>query len=59
MWLDGTLDRKALQEKLWGFLESRRASALPDGDEPAARRDLEISLEQNLEKLGRLGLLVG
>jgi hypothetical protein len=59
MWLDGTLDRKALLEKLWGFLESRRASALPDGDEPAARRDLETSLEQNLEKLGRLGLLVG
>ena len=58
-WLDGTLDRKALLEKLWGFLESKKARALPDGDESAARRELEANLENNLEKLARLGLLAG
>jgi hypothetical protein len=58
-WLDGTLDRKALLEKLWGFLESKKALDLPDGDESAARRELETNLEKNLEKLARLGLLAG
>ena len=58
-WLDGTLERKALLEKLWGFLESKKALALPDGDESAARRELETNLEKNLEKLARLGLLAG
>ena len=57
-WLDGTLDRKALLDKLWAFLQSKKALALPDGDESAARRELEANLERNLGKLVRLGLLV-
>jgi SAM-dependent methyltransferase len=58
-WLDGTLDRTALVEKLWHFLKSKDALVLPDGDEQAARRELEANLEKNLEKLARLGLLAG
>ena len=56
--LDGTLDRKALLEKLWRLLESRNALVIPHGDESAARRELQLKLEENLEKLARLGLLV-
>ena len=58
-WLDGTLDRQALLEKLWLFLKSRNALVTPEGGEAAARRELEVKLEQNLAKLARLGLLVG
>jgi len=57
-WLDGTLDRKALLGNLWAFLQSKNALTLPDGDESAARRELEANLERNLGKLVRLGLLV-
>lgn len=57
-WLDGTLDRKALLEKIWQLLKSKEALILPDGNENAARQDLATKLEQNLEKLARLGLLV-
>ena len=59
IWLDGTLDRAALLEKLWIFLKSKDALVLPDGDERAARRELEANLEKNLEKLAQLGLLIG
>jgi hypothetical protein len=58
-WLDGTRDRAALLEKLWRFLKSKDALVLPDGDEQAARSELEANLEKNLEKLARLGLLAG
>lgn len=58
-WLDGTRDRAALLEKLWLFLKSKDALVLPDGDEQAARSELEANLEKNLEKLARLGLLAG
>ncbi len=58
-WLDGTLDRKALLERIWILLESKKALVIPNGDETAARRAIELSLENNLEKLARLGLLVG
>ncbi|PYJ79720.1 MAG: hypothetical protein DME22_25055 [Verrucomicrobia bacterium] len=58
-WLDGTLDRKALLERVWFLLESKKALVVPNGDETAARREIELSLENNLEKLARLGLLVG
>jgi SAM-dependent methyltransferase len=58
-WLDGTLDRKALLEKLWGFLKAKNALIVPNGDEAAARREIELNLEQNLQKLARCGLLMG
>src|SRR5439155_21852210 len=50
-WLDGTLDRKALLEKLWFLLESNKALVIPNGDETAARREIELGLQNNLEKL--------
>jgi hypothetical protein len=59
MWLDGTLDRKALLEKVWELLKSRDALVLPDGNEAAARQELEQKLEKNLAQLARLGLLAG
>jgi SAM-dependent methyltransferase len=59
IWLDGTLDRKALLVKLWDLLKSKDALILPDGNETAARQELEQKLEQNLQKLAGLGLLVG
>jgi SAM-dependent methyltransferase len=58
-WLDGTQDRDALLEKLWLLLKSRNALVIPDGNELAARRAIESKLEENLEKLARLGLLTG
>ncbi|MEY2429878.1 MAG: hypothetical protein QOJ40_2763 [Verrucomicrobiota bacterium] len=59
LWLDGTQDRKALVEKIWQLLESRKALVVPEGNETAAREDLAAKLEKNLEKLAGLGLLVG
>ena len=56
--LDGTLDHAALVDKLWAFLKSKNALVIPNGDESAAHRDLETKLEENLEKLARMGLLV-
>jgi SAM-dependent methyltransferase/methyltransferase-like protein len=58
-WLDGTQDRQALSERLWLLMKAKGALVLPEGGEPVARQELERSLEQNLEKLARLGLLVG
>ena len=58
-WLDGTLDRKGIMNKLWRLLESKNALVIPDGDETTARREVEQQLERNLWKLARLGLLVG
>ena len=57
-WLDGTLDRKALLDKLWLLLKSKDALVVPNGDETAARHELRLRLEENLEKLATLGLLV-
>ena len=57
-WLDGTLERSELLEKLWMLLKSKNALRIPDGDEGAARRQLQLDLETNLSKLARLGLLV-
>ena len=56
-WLDGTADRKALVEKLWRFLEKRKALVV-DGDVESTRKALEAQLDLNLEKLARMGLLV-
>ena len=57
--LDGTLDRPALLEKLWQLLKSKNALNVQDHDESALRQKVAVDLEQNLEKLARLGLLVG
>jgi len=57
-WLDGTLDRQELLEKLWLLLKSKNALRIPDGDEAAARRQLQSELETNLAKLAKLGLLI-
>lgn len=56
--LDGSLDRKALLERLWLLLKSKDALIIRDGDESAARHELEHKLEGNLGTLARLGLLV-
>jgi hypothetical protein len=56
--LDGTADRPMLLNKLWHLLKSKNALEVPDGDEAQARRNLEVELEKNLQKLARLGLLV-
>ncbi len=58
LWLDGTLDRRALLAKIWGLLKSRGAIAAAPEAEAAARREIEAKLEENLRKLARLGLLV-
>jgi methyltransferase-like protein/2-polyprenyl-3-methyl-5-hydroxy-6-metoxy-1,4-benzoquinol methylase len=58
-WLDGTLNRTALLGRLWDLLKSKNALSLPGGDELAARKELEIKLEENLRKLAKMGLLVG
>jgi len=58
-WLDGTADRTALLEKLWTFLEEKKALVIAGGDAQSARKDLEAQLDLNLEKLVRMGLLVG
>jgi hypothetical protein len=57
--LDGTRDHAALAEEIWRALKSKGALVLPDGDESAARRTIEVELEKNLEKLARMGLLAG
>jgi hypothetical protein len=57
-WLDGTLDRKMLLEKVWQLTNSGKMPVAAGGNDAAARSDLEFKLEQNLEKLARLGLLV-
>lgn len=56
--LDGTVDRVALREKLWQLLKAKNALVISNGDEAAARRKVESDLDENLEKLARLGLLV-
>jgi methyltransferase-like protein/2-polyprenyl-3-methyl-5-hydroxy-6-metoxy-1,4-benzoquinol methylase len=56
--LDGTLDRKALLEKLWLWLRAKDALVLADGNEAAARTRLGQEMENNLIKLARMGLLV-
>jgi hypothetical protein len=55
--LDGTLDRNALLEKLWQLLKSINALNHQGHDETILRRKVQTDLENNLEKLARLGLL--
>lgn len=56
--LDGTLERPALQEKVWEFLKSRKALVAGAESKPGARQELETKLEENLGKLAQLGLLL-
>ena len=56
-WLDGTQERPALVEKIWALLKSRNALEAGAGGEPATRKEIESKLEENLQKLARLGLL--
>jgi SAM-dependent methyltransferase/methyltransferase-like protein len=57
-WLDGTLNRDELREKLWLLLQSKNALRVQEGDEAAARRQLQVDLDANLAKLAKLGLLI-
>jgi SAM-dependent methyltransferase/methyltransferase-like protein len=57
--LDGTRDHAALADEICRVLKSKNALVVPNGDEAAARRTIEIELEKNLEKLARMGLLAG
>jgi methyltransferase-like protein/ubiquinone/menaquinone biosynthesis C-methylase UbiE len=57
-WLDGTADRESLRERLWNFLNDKKAVTIVDGDIAGARKKVEAELETNLEKLARMGLLV-
>ncbi|MBI5384626.1 MAG: class I SAM-dependent methyltransferase [Verrucomicrobia bacterium] len=57
--LDGTRDRAALADELFHFLKSKDALAEPKPDEAQTRALLAVELEKNMEKLARLGLLVG
>jgi methyltransferase-like protein/SAM-dependent methyltransferase len=56
--LDGTRDHATLAEKMLDLLNAQNALATTDGDAAATRRKVELDLQNNLEKLGRLGLLV-
>lgn len=56
-WLDGSLDRNQLIEKLWEWLRAKDALATNGEDETAARNKIATELERNLAKLSRIGLL--
>ena len=56
--LDVTLDHPALLEKIWRLLKSKNALNFQDNDEGELRRKVQADLENNLEKLARLGLLI-
>ncbi len=56
--LDGTLDHAALLEKVLALLKAKNALTATAGDEATIRRTVETNLQENLEKLARLGLLV-
>jgi hypothetical protein len=57
-WLDGTLTRDELWDRLWRMLQSKNALRVQDGDEAAARRQLQLDLDANLAKLAKLALLI-
>ncbi len=56
--LDGTRDRAALTEELVRFLKCRKALAHPERPESETRQIMAAELEKNLDRLGRLGVLV-
>ncbi len=58
LWLDGTLDRGAIFEKVWSLLKSRKAIISGKQGEAEARIETQDKLEENLQKLARLGMLV-
>jgi methyltransferase-like protein len=55
--LDGTLDRAALQQKLWQLLISKNALAIVDVNESAVREKVGRDLDESLARLAKLGLL--
>ena len=57
-WLDGTRERPELLQKVWDLLKSNNAVEMKAGGETEARKETEARLEQNLQKLAKLGLLV-
>lgn len=57
-WLDGSADRQVLVEKLSLLLKSKNEQAPADGNETASRAEIELKLNENLEKIARLGLLM-
>ena len=58
IWLDGTMDRPALAEKIRALFQARDSQAFPDAEDPAMIQKIRQELEQNLAKLAGLGLLV-
>lgn len=57
--LDGTRDHRALADEIWQLLKSRGALNSAGQGESSSRRNVEMELEKNLEKLARMGLLSG
>jgi len=58
IWLDGTMDRPALSEKIRALFQARDTQAFSDPEDPATVQKIRLELEQNLAKLAGLGLLV-
>jgi methyltransferase-like protein/2-polyprenyl-3-methyl-5-hydroxy-6-metoxy-1,4-benzoquinol methylase len=56
--LDGTLTHDALADKLWNLVKSNGAFQAQGESEDALRTKVKAGLEDNLQKLARLGLLV-
>jgi SAM-dependent methyltransferase len=56
--LDGTQDHAALVEKMLALLHAGAEGATTDSDAAATRSKVGLELQDNLEKLARLGLLV-
>ena len=57
MWLDGTLDRTQLVEKVWDLLKTNNALSAGAGGDDQAQKAVAAKLEDNLLKLAKLGLL--
>lgn len=55
-WLDGTVDHNELAEKVWEFLKSKQALEIGPGGEKEARGAVAAKLDDNLNKLAKLGL---
>jgi hypothetical protein len=59
LWLDGTLNRAQLLDKLWQWFQSKDALGPCGDDGTTARKKIAAELDENLANLARLGLLVG
>ena len=56
--MDGSLNHHQLGDGVWQFLQSKDALNIPPGGETVARKEIEETLQRNLRKLVRLGLLI-